>query len=97
MGSKWRWRAELVHCLQACLRLTDEQREKLVAVTARFQHQRSTLLAQRQGIYTRLQRPSERGTTVSDEAIDEFLKVCCLDPRHALLQRSSYPISCRSR
>ncbi|KAK9915932.1 hypothetical protein WJX75_006126 [Coccomyxa subellipsoidea] len=59
--------------IAACLRLTEEQRKKLIAVTARFQHQRSTLLSQRQGIYARLQRPSDRGTVI-EEAIDEFLK-----------------------
>lgn len=60
--------------VQACLRLTEEQRAKLVAVTARFQQQRSMLLQQRQGIYSRLQRPCEH-SSVSEEAIDEFLKV----------------------
>ncbi|EIE25859.1 hypothetical protein COCSUDRAFT_40110 [Coccomyxa subellipsoidea C-169] len=59
--------------IAACLRLTEEQREKLVAVTARFQHQRSTLLTQRQGIYARLQRPSDH-VNVTQEAIDEFLR-----------------------
>ncbi len=60
--------------MQACLRLTEEQRTKLVAVTARFQNQRSMLVSQRQGIYQRLQRSSERGT-VTEEAIGEFLEV----------------------
>ncbi|BDA44082.1 hypothetical protein COCOBI_05-2660 [Coccomyxa sp. Obi] len=59
--------------IAACLRLTEEQRTKLVAVTARFQHQRSMLVSQRQGIYQRLQRSSER-STVTEEAIEEFLK-----------------------
>ncbi len=45
-----------------------------MAVTARFQHQRSTLLTQRQGIYARLQRPSDH-VNVTQEAIDEFLRV----------------------
>lgn len=60
--------------VQACLRLTEEQRAKLVAVTARFQHQRTMLVSQRQGIYQRLQRSAERGT-VTEEAIEDFLKV----------------------
>ena len=60
---------------QAALRLTEEQRAKLVSVTARFKGQRGTLCQQRAGIYERLHRPCEHEGSSSEECIGEFLRV----------------------
>jgi hypothetical protein len=59
---------------QACLKLTEEQRMKLVAVSTRFRQQREMLVAQRQGIHARLQRQSESATAFNS-VVEDFLKV----------------------
>lgn len=46
-----------------------------MAVTKRFQAQRGILVAQRQAIYARLQRPLDAAGFTADECISEFLKV----------------------
>ena len=60
-------------CAKAALRLSEEQRAALGAVTRRFQAQCGVLVAQRQALYARLQRPLDAGFT-SDECISDFLK-----------------------
>lgn len=89
----------MVGLSQSCLRLTEEQRTKLVSVTARFQQQREMLVAQRQGICARLQRMPE-GRSVTDHVVEEFLRVgrpCCTSATEYKRQYADDVFSLRCR